>query len=160
EERPEQFVNDQAGSTARAGKDPALRIDAEKLGTGAARRFFVRDEGLDPSGFDIADADAALPARIPPIVRHTVGDVDVALAVDGNCARLAELRPPRQEISLFVEDLHTLIPTIRDVKPPLGVDFDAVRIVELQRQAAFRADTTAPRLDELAVLRKSHQPIV
>ncbi len=94
------------------------------------------------------------------VVRHAVGHVDVPLRVDRDRARLAELRPARDEVALLVEHLDALVAAIGDVEPALGVDLDAVRIVELERQAAFGADAAAPRLDELAVLREAHQPVV
>src|SRR5262245_48276379 len=153
-------MDDEPRTSAGPRKDSAFGIDAKKLRAGATRRFFVGNERFDPPGFDVANANAPLPPGIPTIIRHAVGYVDVAFHIDRNRTRLAELRPAGDEVAFFVEHLDALIPAVRDVQPAFRIDLDAVRIVELQREATLRSDAATPRLDELTVLREAHEAVV
>src|SRR5215831_18699584 len=55
EQRPEQIVNHQPGTSASAGEDPSLGIDPKKFGPRASGRFFVRNERFDKAGLDVPD---------------------------------------------------------------------------------------------------------
>src|SRR4051812_44076339 len=116
-QRPEWVVEDHAWPAAGAGVDIALGIDAQELRSSpvAVAGHFVRDERLHPAGLDVADANASFPTGIPVRIRHAVGDVNMALIVDGDRARLAELGPTRDEVSILVDDLNALIAAVRDV---------------------------------------------
>src|SRR5215831_10685668 len=61
----------------------------------------VEDELVDPSGRGLADADTHLPARVLDIVGLGVRDVDPVLLVERDAARLAELRPGRNEVAVL-----------------------------------------------------------
>src|SRR5436190_8452830 len=138
----------------------ALRIDAEKFRAGACRNLDVGNEGLDPAGLEVPDANAPLPARIPVRVGHAVGNVDVPFVVDGDRAWLAELGPAGDEVPFLVEHLDPLIAAVGDVETSFAIDRDVVRIVEPQRIGALGPEAAAPRLHELPIFREPHQPVV
>ena len=92
-----------------------------------------------------------MPCSQPGIVhavRFGIGDVNLALVVERDAARRAELRPCREVLALLIEELDAVVVAVGDEDAALHVDGDAVQRAELARRVAG----LAPRLDELAVL--------
>jgi hypothetical protein len=105
------------------------------------------NEGVDPARLRVADPDPFLPARILHVIGLRVGDVDLILAVEGDPARLSELRPRhRQRFSVLIEDLDAVVAAIADEDAAARIDRDRVNRMELTRRPA----ALAPCRDELA----------
>src|SRR4030095_2009514 len=79
-----------------------------------------------------------------------VGDIDVVAPVDENAARAAELGPLVDEPAVLIESLNTVVVAVADEKPALGIEGEAVRLIELTGSAAG----LAPAFDESPVLRE------
>src|SRR5262249_59949419 len=101
-----------------------------------------------------ADADAALPAGIRLAVRLRVRDVEDVTLVDVDAAGPSELLPLLEELAVLVEDLDAVVRAVGHEQPPLRIQGQAVRSVELARAGAL----LAPGLDERPVLRELHTP--
>src|SRR5580704_8282212 len=119
----------------------------------------ARDEVFDRAVLGAADADAAATAGVggaAGILGLRVGDVDHIVLVDERRARPAELLPFGEELAVRVEDLDAGVDPIGDKDPALGVERDAVRLVELTRAGAL----AAPDLEDRAVGRELDDPRV
>src|SRR5258706_8234099 len=151
-QRPEQLMENHAWPAAGAGVDIALGIDAQELGSSPGGGFFVGNKCLHPASLEIADANTPFPAGIPARVRHAIGYVNMALIVDSDRARLSELCPSRDEVSVLVQNLNALIAPVGDVHVACGrIQRDVVKALELEGKTAFRANPAAPLLDEFAI---------
>ena len=76
--------------------------------------------------------------------------------IDKHPARPSELLPFRDEVAVLVEDLDAVVGAIAHEKPPLGIERQRMRAVELALARAL----VAPFLDEFTGLRKLHDAIV
>ena len=94
------------------------------------------------------------------IVRHAVGDVDIALVVERDRTRLAELRLAGNEGAFLVEHLHALVAAVRNIEASLRVSL--MSCGSLNCSGRLPSDPTPPPhgLDELPVLRQPHETVV
>src|SRR5690242_17173054 len=95
---------------------------------------------------------AVLAGRVPRLRIRDVEDV----VVDADAARPAELPPFGDERAARREDLDAVVGAITHEDPSFGIERERVRVVELPRPAAGRAEL----LDERAVLREVHDASV
>ena len=117
------YVFHQALARDFTGIDVAARIDRQEFDATFAVLVFlmIGNEGGHASCLRLADPDARQPARIARGVRHAVADIDPIARVDIDAARLAELFPLGDEISLGIEHLDPVVAAIGDVDPPRRV---------------------------------------
>src|SRR5215813_2336922 len=111
-----------------------------------------RDKGCDLAVSGAADANSRPDTPVVFCVRLGIRHVNGVVAIDEDPARPAELLPLRDEIAILVEDLNAVVAAVADEEPPLRIDCDRMRRVELPGTRAF----PAPRLDEFSILREFH----
>src|SRR5436309_8848539 len=117
-----------------ASKDGAVAIDRHELRSVAGGLPWItpgiQDECIDPSRSGIANPDPFLPTGVLHVIGFRVRHVDLTLAVEGDSARLSELRPRGcQRLSLLVKDLNPVVPAIADENAPARVHGDGVQRV-------------------------------
>src|SRR4051794_9740782 len=90
--------------------------------------------------FEIADANAAQPARVRFGVRFRVGSVDNVVLVDGKTAGTAEVSVFPDKFSFFGENHDAMVMSIGDDEPAARVELQRVRRAELAGPRAGFAD--------------------
>src|SRR5439155_4075310 len=136
--------------------DQLSHVGAVDLGDVDRALLVDGDRGRILEPVDALDHSAILDAGdVQAVALGAVDDVE-AIALDEDAPRRAEIRPLRDELAALIEHLDALVAAIADVEPPLRIDGDAVRLVELSRLGPL----AAPPSDELAVLRVLDYPRV
>src|SRR4030095_11338877 len=111
-------------------------------------RIWIGDEEADLPAARSAYPDAPFHLRIHiGDIRLRIGGIQIVVSIERDSARPSKLLPLRDEGALLIEDLHTAVSTVRDEKPPLRIEHEAVRRVELTRAGTL----VSPCLDELSV---------
>src|SRR5262249_23974595 len=116
-----------------------------------------QNERVNPARLGIANADPLFPPWILDVIGLGIGDVDMILAVEGNPARLAELRARRRErLAVLIEDLNAVVAAIADEHTATRIDRDGVNRMEF----AGRPAGLPPRGHEVSRARELHDAIV
>ena len=151
--------------------DVAFRVRCDAFGHARPAGVWVRtrigDEVLDGAVSCAPYANAPLNARIeavaglrqselsgvgPAVSGFRVGDVDHIILVDIHTTRAAKLEPLSDKLPVLIENLDPVVLAITDKQPPLRVERNGVRHIELARSHAF----SSPRLDELSIFIEFH----
>src|SRR6185503_21388279 len=124
-----------------AAVDVPHRVDRHALrGARALHLERIRDAVEDLAARSLADADAALPARVGrDAVRLGVGDVHPAIP-QRDAARPPVLLPLGDEVSLRVDNLYPVVAAVGDEEPPLRIHREVVRSLELRRSGSELAE--------------------
>src|SRR5215510_6673111 len=115
-----------------------------------------RDKSCDLAVSGASDANSRPDTGVVFRVRLGIRYVNDVVAIDEDPAWPAELLPLGDEIPLLIEDLDAFVAAVADEDPPLRINSDRMRRVELPGARAF----PAPGLDELFILREFHDACV